>query len=800
MKIKTIALAICLTAFLTTVFGVTVQKRLTPEGWNDEVRVAIIWNDGTGSSEMPGGWLSGVGDIGESTKDFTREALYHLSSENIRLYHGQMEDWDEVTFESIVEDFDGVAPHTIIYIGAGWLWYQNQPYPIPREPYHILEDASENGVGIVSIGDDAAYDGQYTFPLTGPEETGIPVQYDSNIYPAMNGATGWDVDAWITTVQEDRLLWSLDDDTLHFNDYAFGGRGQLDADIWSINPDDVDDYFFSGYQQKGTSDNRFEYRDFGGGTTMKNIVGSTPFDTLAPLGDRGTYDQGATGYSYFYTVLAGLQFENNRLAVLCFQPQYLRDEDAAAQIIYNSVYWASKGIDKNKIATPEADPAGGNVSDIPPVTLSVEYPKNTDLFTLRYTLDGTDPTPSSAEYSGPIALPQDQGPVTLKAQAFASNTEYWTDSDIRTVVYEAQEKKKIATPRANPAQGNTQTVETIELSVSYPDDEDLYEIRYTLDESSPVTDGTAYTGSIDFPDNPGGDVVLKAVAISQDPENWLDSDILEITYPYVEGPRIDSAHFYPGKIVDFENSLRDDDTIHIFFNTTVESIESTQPFILKDQNDAAYGVRIDDSQSDYSRSRVSFISTEFINKNQSYLPKNLADSIKIDPAEDVYSREGVLQDGTNNPFAFLRVFPLPVDLEILYTWVGEDHSPQLQEIIDETALDETRAFDEGGLFFIDPRTLITREEARKMDCRITILDAVGNVVQELGSIHDENDAMGGTLLRRDGGRYLLAAYWNGTNTAGRRVGGSAYSAQIIVTDPQDKTHRRSTAIYAPAAE
>lgn len=794
--LRTTLLFLCCTFPL---WAVTVNPR-GDAAWNANTRVAIIWNDGTGSAEMPGGWLGGTGDIGEHTRDFVRDALYHLSPENIREYHGQMTGWDQVTFSSITEDFGGTPPNAIIYVGAGWLWYQESWWGAPEEPYHILEEAADSGVGIVSIGDDAAYDAQYIFPLTGPGHEGIPVQYDSGIRPAMHGAAGRDTDVWIIPDhRDDHLLWGVSQDTLHFRDFEWGGRGQLDADIWDIRAEDVDHFFFSGFQQKATEDARFEYLSMdGGGMRNHTVVGSTPFDTIAPLGTRTLYDQGAEGYSYIYTVLAGMQFENNRLVLMCYQPQYLADHDAAAQIIYNSLYWVSRANEPTQIATPEADPSSGTVQEVDQVELSVAYPRNEELYEIRYTLDGTDPTEESPLYTGPISLPRTEVGVTLKAKAFSHSQEYWLDSEILVVAY-GSVIPQIATPTATPDEGTTQSVETIGLDVAYPEDPALYTLYYSLDEEG-STEKRGYTGPITFPRDARDDVVLRAYARSHDHTEWHNSDTLVVVYPHVQGPVIDSAHFFPGEIMDFHTFERAEDTLHVFFDTPVSTVELPRPFNFIDEAGQAYQMELGESLRTLPDRRAAFTVRGFSSKPATYLPRSMKDSIRVNEEERLYSEDGVYQDGVVNPYAFLRVLPQPISLQVRYTWIDRDDQLSPGEIIQEHAVhSDVLPFEEGGFLHIDPRALLHAQEAEKMDCRVVILDALGNVVESMDSIHDHGENLRGTLLNTNG-RYTLGVFWNGANRQGRRVGSSAYSAHVVFQNHRGDSRSVTVPVYAPAAQ
>jgi len=78
-----------------------------------------------------------------------------------------------------------------------------------------------------------------------------------------------------------------------------------------------------------------------------------------------------------------------------------------------------------KLPTPTFNPDGGTYQGTQNVTIACAISGAT----IRYTTDGTDPTESSAVYTGPVAITQS---ATLKAKAFKSG---WTASDIKSASY-----------------------------------------------------------------------------------------------------------------------------------------------------------------------------------------------------------------------------------------------------------------------------------------------------------------------------------------------------------------------------
>lgn len=663
----------------TTLMAVNVTPHDTPQKWNDTTRVAIIWNDGTGNEELSDDWKYEVkvGDLGRYTKEFVTDALYHLKGSNIKEYYGMMDNWEELTLDSIKRDFGNRFPHVIIYVNAGYEWGQEFSWSMkPKTPYDIITDATKEGIGIVAIGDDAAYDAKKIFPLTGPGGGGAPIQYDDK-YPYMAGAVDYPpyyIDELSIIIENDDpeveagLLWKVPTGSMRFKAYEKDGRGQSDADIWDVDTAKLDDYFIVGFQQAKI--NEAQWYD---GGVSSFYVGNTPSDIIIPAAT--TYK---TGASYAYNALAGLQDGNHRIVMIGYQPQYLENEDLSSQIIYNAVYWSSKAHELLKINRPEADPNSGKVQNIDKVSLSVTYPKNSDLYDIYYTLDGTKPTKSSAKkYTNPFELGTKSESVTLKAIAFSK------DND------------------------------------------------------------------------------------------WLDSDMLEITYLYEGGPVVDSAYFRPAPIVDFKTSTRDDDTLTVFFNMAVKEIKSSTPFEFKDSDGNNYTMKLSHIKTDSNR--VIFAVTDFQGQSDTYIPENGKDSLIVNPDKNITSADGIVQDGTNNCYGPLFLLPPSKRIDIKASWIDSSNSDEgINEICEAIGIDGV-PYEEGVLITVDPRTHLSKEDYDSFKLRYKVIDPVGNTVTESDSKHCFHE----TKIVQ--GRPQLFAIWNGANEKNR----SAAGAVILILEFRD---------------
>ncbi len=131
-----------------------------------------------------------------------------------------------------------------------------------------------------------------------------------------------------------------------------------------------------------------------------------------------------------------------------------------------------------------ASPAGGSYSSAVNVTLSVN-----ESATTYYTLDGSTPTTSSAQYSGPINI---STTTTLKFFSVdtASNAE-----TVQTETYTISSGGDTTPPvtTASPAGGSYSSAVNITLSVN-----ESATTYYTLDGSTPTTSSAQYSGPINI--------------------------------------------------------------------------------------------------------------------------------------------------------------------------------------------------------------------------------------------------------------------------------------------------------------
>ena len=155
-----------------------------------------------------------------------------------------------------------------------------------------------------------------------------------------------------------------------------------------------------------------------------------------------------------------------------------------------------------KCMTPMFDPGAGTYSSAQNVTIL-----STTGATIYYTTNGSDPTTSSTEYTGPITVSAD---MTIKALAVKDGL---TNSDIATAVYHI----RCAAPTFSPVPGTYNAPLSVEdgngdapgngvtISCATPG----ATIYITLDGTTPTTGSIVYEGAIDVNET----MVIKAIAV-----------------------------------------------------------------------------------------------------------------------------------------------------------------------------------------------------------------------------------------------------------------------------------------------
>ena len=171
---------------------------------------------------------------------------------------------------------------------------------------------------------------------------------------------------------------------------------------------------------------------------------------------------------------------------------------------------------KTVVETPVATPNGGK--HINNVTVMLECA--TEGASMHYTLDGTDPTSASTQYSSPLDLTKS---CTLKVIA-CKNDSTFTDSKIFSANYIVT--SPVATPIATPNGGEFKNKVSVQVECAT----EGAVIYYTTDGTDPTLESEKYTDPINITKS----CTLKVLACKDD-STFTNSEILSadytITYP-----------------------------------------------------------------------------------------------------------------------------------------------------------------------------------------------------------------------------------------------------------------------------
>jgi hypothetical protein len=215
-------------------------------------------------------------------------------------------------------------------------------------------------------------------------------------------------------------------------------------------------------------------------------------------------------------------------------------------------------IPPGKVATPVFSPSAGTYSSAQSVTVNCA----SSGATIRYTVDGSEPSSTSTVYSNPI--PVNGGTLTVKAKAFKSGV---TDSDTATATYTIN-PQKVSTPNLSPAGGNYSSAQSVAVSCATSE----ATILYTVDGSEPSSSSTVYSIPISVS---SGTVTVKAKAFKS---GMTDSDVASATYTIsVEPAKVAAPTMIPpgGTYSSTQNVALSCDTEGATMRFTVDGSEPT---------------------------------------------------------------------------------------------------------------------------------------------------------------------------------------------------------------------------------
>jgi hypothetical protein len=160
------------------------------------------------------------------------------------------------------------------------------------------------------------------------------------------------------------------------------------------------------------------------------------------------------------------------------------------------------------VATPTFSPPSGTYATAQEVTISCA----TEGATIYYTINGAEPTETSIEYSGPVAI---NATTNLKAKAFKDG---WESSQTASGLYTIT--GTAATPTLSPDSG-TQFTSSLDITINCETEDAT--IYYTTDSADPTQSSFEYTGAITITET----TTFKAKAFR---EGWIPSVVATATY------------------------------------------------------------------------------------------------------------------------------------------------------------------------------------------------------------------------------------------------------------------------------
>ena len=166
------------------------------------------------------------------------------------------------------------------------------------------------------------------------------------------------------------------------------------------------------------------------------------------------------------------------------------------------------------------NPPGGTYTEAKTVVLSTV----TEGATIRYTINGDEPTATSTIYTMPIAVPLNTPNFTIKAKAFRTG---WQSSVTGTEIYTITGQVAFNQPVFSPAGGTYGNPVQVTIADPIPADATVY---YTTDGSIPsALNGNEYSGAI----NVNQTLILKAVAVKN---AWTPSGVQTAEYEFQAAP------------------------------------------------------------------------------------------------------------------------------------------------------------------------------------------------------------------------------------------------------------------------
>lgn len=187
------------------------------------------------------------------------------------------------------------------------------------------------------------------------------------------------------------------------------------------------------------------------------------------------------------------------------------------------------------VATPVISPAGGTYSTAQSVTIAC----STAGSTIRYTLDGTEPSASSTEYKTAITV---AATTTVKAKAFLSGM---NDSQTATAAYTIVKDDTVVTPVFSPAAGTYYGNVDVTLTCATSN----ATIYYTTDGTAPTVNSKVYTAPITLTATTTVQAFAKATGLK-------DSAVATAAYTISKNDTNLPTHILTGYWQNFDNGAK----------------------------------------------------------------------------------------------------------------------------------------------------------------------------------------------------------------------------------------------------
>jgi hypothetical protein len=354
------------------------------------------------------------------------------------------------------------------------------------------------------------------------------MEYANTATAPLDGAVTTEIDGWepatlitpnFTTTAANDLLWTF------CTDASWGALSAGTAPIQWIARDNTPGFFL----EDGPTTAAGVY--FGQVNTTGTSISSmitlalappsslqpAPLPTFSPAAgvyttlQMVTISDAANGATIYYTTDGSIPTTSS--TVYSGPIQVLGSETIQA-IAKGGGYWTSAvasatyTLNLPPAATPVFTPPTGTYTSAQTVSLSDSTPGAT----IYYTTDGSTPTTSSTQYTGPITV-SSAASFTEIIQAIALANGY-SQSPVSAATY-ILNLPTAAAPSFSPAAGTYTSAQTVTLSDSTPG----ATIYYTTDRSAPTTSSTKYAGPITVSASETIEAIAVASGLLQSPVN-----------------------------------------------------------------------------------------------------------------------------------------------------------------------------------------------------------------------------------------------------------------------------------------